>query len=126
MSIDPISIERVRSRKKGGLRTNMLARLKNIASQIDGIDLDEAISLVAFGKVLSAEYAEFEMETPEWLTEALTSLKREIGVRRLDAIEREIKDADSRLEALKSADEKRTDLRAKKDRLEALKAKIVK
>jgi hypothetical protein len=96
----------------------MISALRAVASRVKEADLDEAVALLAFGKTVKATYQEHEMDTPDWLVESLDALEKEIKSRRRDYIEKEIKTSQARLEALKSADEKRADLRDKIDRLQ--------
>jgi len=87
--------------------------------EVDGNDIDELIVLERFGKGLATGYTEHALDVPEWVSDKLTALGKEIKARRADAIAREIKLTEGRLEALKTADEKRVDLRAKLERLRA-------
>jgi DNA anti-recombination protein RmuC len=82
-------------------------------------DLDEMLSLRAYATSLEAQYAEMGLEAPEWLKDVHEKLTKEIKTRTRDAIEKELRETETRLESLKTAEEKRTDLRAKADRLRA-------
>lgn len=85
----------------------------------DNYDLDELVALKAQANGLKAAYADAGMEAPEWLAEVDDRLAKEVAARSRDMLERELRETESRIEALKTADEKRTDLRAKADRLKA-------
>lgn len=95
----------------------MLTQLKNLV--IDRVDMDEALSLIVFGKQLAAEYGGHGIEPPMWLTEALEELDREIARRRRDELRRMLKEAKLRREGLKTVDEKRQELDDRIGRLEA-------
>lgn len=82
-------------------------------------DVDEMVAMHAFGESLQATYEKHQMPIPEWLPESLRILSKEIASHRRDSIERALKLAKSRFEALKSADEKRKDLQLEIERLTA-------
>lgn len=89
----------------------------------DNYDLDELVALRAYGASLAAAYSSFGLETPEWLTETNGRLAKEVEDRSRDMLERELRETENRIEALKTADEKRTDLKGKAERLKAKLAK---
>lgn len=75
------------------------------------------MSLAAFGRQVEAEYAQVGAEAPDWLTDNLKELRKEVRSRLADSIERELSEAKSRLEALTPNEEKRAALKDKIDRL---------
>lgn len=87
--------------------------------KVDENAIEDMLMMHAAGKMLRASYEEFSLEAPEWLVDKLASLAREIEVKQRDELERELKKAELALEGLKSAEEKRSDLRAKAERLKA-------
>lgn len=91
--------------------------LKNL--NIERIDVDEMVALHAFGGGLQRAYEAHQLPVPEWLPENLRVLSKEIASHRRDSVERALKLANSRLDALKTADEKRRDLQAEIERLTA-------
>lgn len=93
----------------------MLDQLKNL--QIDRIDLDDAVALAAFGRMVEAEYNQVGSESPTWLSDNLKELRKEVRQRLSDSIERELSEAKARLDALSTTEEKRVALREKIDRL---------
>lgn len=95
----------------------MLEQLKSF--NLDRIDLDEMVALFAFGENLKAVYGNMLLEVPEWVIDNVATLQKEIHSRRRDNLEKELKKAQASLETLKTADEKRLDLRAKIERLQA-------
>jgi hypothetical protein len=96
-----------------------LNALRNVQSNLTRPDFDELMALRAFATTLALTYGDLELEQPEWLAEAKAALDKEIHGRNRDNLERELKETESRLEALKSADEKRMDLKAKAERLKS-------
>jgi hypothetical protein len=78
----------------------------------DKYDLDELVALSAEGKALQAEYAVLGADEPEWLGAAVRALARDIRVRQADAIEKRLRQARARVEALKPASERRAALEA--------------
>jgi hypothetical protein len=86
----------------------MLNTFKNF--NIDGLDIDELVVLHSFGTQLRSHYASMQLEEPEYIGVQLNSLTREIGVRTADKREARVREIKSRLESLKSPDQKRAEL----------------
>lgn len=61
-------------------------------------------------KVIDAGYQELKLETPDWVTEKLIEVDHEITTRSRGELMRRLKAAKARRSALKTADEKRSDL----------------
>lgn len=78
----------------------------------DRYDLDELVALSAEGKAIQAEFASLGADEPEWLGAAVRALARDIRVRQADAIEKRLRQARARVEALKPASERRAALEA--------------
>lgn len=87
-----------------------ISQLKSLDT--DRYDLDELVALSAEGKALSAEYAALGADEPEWLGSAVRSLARDIRTRQADAIEKRLRQAKARVQALKPASERRAELEA--------------
>lgn len=85
--------------------------LKNL--KIDVMTMDELIYAASMLTIMEKTYSDHVMSLPEWLVEKQTEIKKAIGDRRKDALLKEQKELTSRLEALKTAEEKREDLRKK-------------
>lgn len=96
----------------------MLERLKNL--NIDGMDIDEAVALSAFARGMKAEYDTLALETPEWLDTRIREVRREIKSRTQDLLERRLREAKARREALKPATERRQEVDDEIARLEKL------
>lgn len=77
---------------------------------VDGLGLDELVALHAFGTQLRTHYAGLNLEEPDYIDPQLKALQREINVRNADKREARIREIKSRLETLKSPDQKRADL----------------
>ena len=95
----------------------MLDRLRSF--DIDRMDLEEAIALSAFGRAMRAEYEALQADAPEWLDNRLRELRREIRTRQQDSLEKRIREAKARLQALKPAEQRRAELAAEIEKLEA-------
>lgn len=93
----------------------MFDKLRHL--DLDRLDVDEAVALVSFGEVLQAAYATRGLETPQWLVDNVRELNREIRNRHRDNLEKAKRETLAELEALKSRDERRGDLKSKLDRL---------
>lgn len=89
------------------------------AANFDRLDLDEAVSLLAFASSLDATYKAHQLETPDWLKDKLPSLRKEVDRRRRDSLEAALKSALARRDALRTSEEKRKDTDAEIARLQA-------
>lgn len=85
----------------------------------DGADLDEIIALSAFGRSLKVEYDRNVIPTPDWLDDRLDNLERAARLLRQDALEKKLKELQSRKEALKTAEQKRQDVDAELEKVRA-------
>lgn len=83
--------------------------------------LEEMVELSAMARLLESEFKETGAEAPEYLSAQAKSIRRAINSRTRDLIEKQISEAESRLESLKTAEQKRQDLAAQ---ISALKAKL--
>lgn len=92
-----------------------LAELKNF--DVNRATIDELISLAALGRILQAEYAQHEAEQPEWIGIQLKSLDREIAAKNHDRLEARLREVNSRLESLKTPNEKKLELRKEAARI---------
>lgn len=85
--------------------------------KLEDESVDEMLMMHASAKMLHQSYIGFGLEPPEWVVDKLSALDREIRIKQRDELERELKKTELALEGLKSAQEKREDLRAKANRL---------
>jgi hypothetical protein len=97
-------------------RTKMLSQLKNFV--VERLDLEEMFYLSALGKLVRAEYVERALTVPEWLTDQLATLDREINARRRDELEREMKQIRAEEAGLETAQDKRERLARRKAEIE--------
>lgn len=94
----------------------MLDELRKV--NVDGIDLERAVALLAFGRSVVAEYAELELEPAEWLVSTVRQLKREINTRVADAKEKRLRDLKTRREQLETPELRRKKIDAEISRLQ--------
>ena len=94
----------------------MLGNFKTFTA--DRLDLDELVSLSAFGKTLRKEYEAHQVEVPEYVSTQLNALTREIKGRVTDSIEARKKQIKSQLESLKTPAERRAALEAELGKLD--------
>lgn len=94
----------------------MLAQLRNFT--VDRLDMDDMIALAAFGKSLRSEYQNREIAVPTWITDALSTLDREILVRRRDELEKRRREINAQLATTETLAEKRERLTREKEELE--------
>lgn len=84
---------------------------------LDRIDLDEAVGLIAEGEAMEDVYATRSLETPEWLTNNLRELNREVNNRVAESREKALRETELELAGLRTREERRAELQAKAERL---------
>lgn len=94
----------------------ILDRLKNV--NLERSDLDEIVELLAFGNMMFNGYGSVALEAPDWLKEAVDTLRKEAASRTRDNKLAALKQARLRMEKLKTADQKREETAAEIKRLE--------
>lgn len=94
----------------------MLNELKTLNLQRP--DIDELVALSVFGKGMRAEYEAHQLEVPQWLDDRTRDISREIRNRTEDARAKRISEIRSRMDALKTATERKAELQAELDKLE--------
>lgn len=92
-----------------------LQKLRNVA--VDRIDVDDAIELVTLGRAAASTYTAYQVPTPQWLTDGISTLDAEIKRRRRDMLESRAKEIDANLATLKTREEKRAELEAERAKL---------
>jgi hypothetical protein len=90
--------------------------------QIERASMDQMLALVVFGKGLRAEFEARTLPTPEWLTDGLKTLNREIDRQRQDELERRKKQLTAEDAADRTSAERRE---ARKKEMEAIEAALV-
>lgn len=85
--------------------------------QVEGLQLDEAVFLLSIAGSVIATFRDTVDEVPQWLTDAQETLRKEVKSRAQDALERRLKELEQQEDRLKSAEEKRGDIKAEKARL---------
>jgi hypothetical protein len=96
----------------------MLLEIRKLS--VESIDLDEAVAALAMTKSISAEYNVQGVPAPEWLTERIGELDREVKSRKRDYLQRALKAAQARQATLKTREEKAAETQAEIDRLNKL------
>lgn len=81
-------------------------------------NVEEMVCLLALAMGMIAVY-EASGEVPEWLGDQRAALTKAIEAAQRDELERQLKEITARQEALKTADEKRGELREKEARIRA-------
>lgn len=95
----------------------LLQQLKGV--QVDGLQLDEAVLLLAIAGKMDEAYQQTVGEAPQWLTDARETLQKEVKSRSQDALEKRLKELEAQEDRLKSAQEKREDIAKERARIEA-------
>jgi hypothetical protein len=94
----------------------MLNELRNI--NVDRMDVDDAVALLAFGNLVSDAFAQNKLKTPEWLDANLATLTREIESRKRESLEKRRKELRALIEADMTATERRAKHRRELDEIE--------
>lgn len=98
----------------------MLEQLKNF--NVNAASIEEMVALRAYGSIVRDEFDKHQVEVPEWLDVQLKNLARQIKAKNADRLEARRKELKARLESLKTAPEKRAELRKE---LQALEKQLV-
>lgn len=95
----------------------MLDQLKNL--ELQRMDIDEAIALSAFARLLKAEYEHVDTEAPQWLDDRTREIRDEVRDRLRDTVQKRLRELYARAEALATAEEKRAKIREQIKKLES-------
>ena len=95
----------------------MLSQFKNF--QLDRMDVDEMVYLYGVGMHLRHSYEQLSLDEPDYIDLNLKSLKREIKVKTAEKLEAKRLEIRSRLESLKTPQEKKRELQAQLKEVEA-------
>lgn len=93
------------SKRSTERRKPMLEQFKNF--NVDAADLDELVALSAFGKQLRGEFEAQKVAVPEYVSDNLNSLAREIDGRMADRRATRVRELRSQRDSLKTAQERR-------------------
>lgn len=83
-------------------------------------EIEEIVSLSAFGRSLTAEYVALGVEAPSWVDARQSEIKRELSARLADVREKRKREIRAALTTLRTAEEKRADLAKELAQLEAV------
>lgn len=98
--------------RAGERRGTMLIQLLK-QFDADRNDVEDLVSLSAVARLVQNEYSVIGVEEPDWLTVRVKEIRREIKARTQDSVEKELREAQARLESLKTPEEKRAAIREK-------------
>lgn len=86
----------------------MLDSLRNFdANRASIVDM---VSLRAYARTVVSEFENFSIEVPEWITNQVKALDRQIVAKRADSLEARKREVTARLENLKTPSEKKAEL----------------
>lgn len=88
------------------------------AFDADRLQLDELVSLEAFGHSLREAYERLGIEEPAFLDTQLKSVRRVIRARNADKLAAKAKELQNRLDSLKTPAEKKKELLAEKAKID--------
>ena len=81
------------------------------ATNIEQVQTVEELMVIrAQLKIIDADFQELKLDTPDWVTDMMGEVNHEIDSRLKGELQRRLKAARARRNALKTADEKRKDL----------------
>lgn len=101
---------------------SMLERLRNVPALLAAPGaVDALVELAAYGRQLSSEYELQNIPKPKWLDENLRLLATEIKTQYRADLERQLREAEAEVEALRSREEKRA---AKEDEVKRLREQL--
>ena len=101
----------------------MLIELKSFTSSAR-FDTEELVAIATFGRAYEAEFNQLGIQAPEWLSNQLKAVRRELRSRHADAVQNKLRTAKARLETLRTPDEKRTAALAEIEALEKQAAEL--
>jgi len=94
--------------KKGGRPMYAIDEIRTF--NVEGMALEDLVTLSASARAIQGEFATLNVEEPEWLNPKVREIRREVATRQADRIEKLIREKKSRLEVLKPAEQKRQEL----------------
>ena len=94
----------------------MLQQLRNF--DVDRMDLDDLIGLVAYAKLMRAEYEKMGLEEPDWVNDKIKTLTREIKAKTAEKLASRAREINSRLEALKTPTQRKSELQKELKRIQ--------
>lgn len=83
------------------------------------LDMDEAVHLSAYARVMETEFEHLEIPVPDWLPKASDVLRQEIARRTHAADLALLKETEQEIDSLKTATERRTDAQKRLAKLQA-------
>ena len=86
-------------------RKRMLNEFKNF--NVDSAEIDDLVALSAFGKQLRGEFESQKIPVPEYVSDNLNSISREIDARMADRRATRIRELKAQRDSLKTAQERR-------------------
>lgn len=80
--------------------------------QADRMDLDDLIALAAFGHMLRDQYEKFGLEVPDFVTDNIKAITREVKTKTAATLESRKRELLSRKDALKTPAERKREIEA--------------
>lgn len=99
------------------MHRNFIAALRDVMSNLNAMDVDDAVGLIACAESMFRVYERLGGEPPTWLRENVKALEDYVRLKLRDALEAQLKEAELEEARLKTVEEKRNDVKAKKARL---------
>jgi phage host-nuclease inhibitor protein Gam len=101
---------------------NIIDELKNLDT--DRLSMDDLVGISARARAARTEYELYQLEVPELIDSKLRTLGREINTRKAEKLEKDLHDKKARLEAFKTPQERKAelkkDIKALEDQLAAI------
>lgn len=99
-------------KKKEGRDMTLMEELLGL--DLNRVDFDDMVGLLAYGTIVVATYKENDLEVPDRLTENVKALKTEINRRATDNREAALRTIEQEEERLKTTTERKADLAEQK------------
>lgn len=96
----------------------MLTQFRNF--DVDRLDMDDLVGLLAFGQILRNEYEKLGMDEPDWVNDKIKTLKREIKAKNADKLAARAREVKSRIDALKTPTQRKAELEKELKKLNEL------
>jgi hypothetical protein len=90
----------------------------------DAGNVEDLIALLVGGELILAKFEAMEVDAPDWIPAKIRQIKREIALKRSDALENKLAKAKMQLEQFKTPVEKKQALSSEIKRLEKQLAEV--
>jgi len=101
-----------------GITIDIVDALKRL--NLEAMDMDDMVALYSVAKRLRESYEEYKLQTPDFLTEAMALLDRDIKSRRRDYLMRQMKILEAKKQRLMSREEQKNQVDTQVDEIKKM------